>query len=147
MLLTFPMWRKTRICGCLIVQFFSGCNNSAQKTDNSALGDPKIDQVNVLNQGVNATSAKASAPVDPCTIMCRHSDRLACSGLAQCGESCRQLVALPDCAAEMAAALACFIKEPDDHWQCGDDGLAAIREGYCEREQAAYVNCLQRSEK
>lgn len=121
-----------------------GCSNRIAVTEKAEQAQFDTDQTKAPSQG---GKANVEAPADACAVMCRHSRRLGCAGLSHCGESCSRLVALTDCAMEMAAALGCFTKEGDDHWECGEDGLAAIRDGYCEREQAAYVACLQRSEK
>jgi hypothetical protein len=52
---------------------------------------------------------------------------------------------LPTCAAEMAAVLRCFQREPLAHWECTPDGQPAIKDGYCGGEQGRFVACAQRS--
>ena len=47
------------------------------------------------------------------------------------------------CSEPVAAFYACLQREPAAHWECGEDGIAAIREGYCEKEQERTVACME----
>ena len=38
---------------------------------------------------------------------------------------------------------ACLVREPVEHWECSDDGIAAIKEGFCEKEQEAAIGCME----
>jgi hypothetical protein len=38
----------------------------------------------------------------------------------------------------------CLAREPRPHWECDDDGMPAIKDGYCTAQQAALAGCLQR---
>jgi len=33
------------------------------------------------------------------------------------------------------------IREPVTHWECSDEKIAAIKDGFCQREQLAFVQC------
>lgn len=90
---------------------------------------------------VSATSAAATAP---CRTMCSHARELGCTGLSHCSESCAELLAAPECKAQLDVALGCMVREPREHWTCNEDGLASIRDGYCNAEQGAYIECLRR---
>lgn len=50
------------------------------------------------------------------------------------------------CSKEIGAALECFSKQPVEHWECGPEGLPAIKSGYCEAEQAASAECAKHAE-
>jgi hypothetical protein len=36
----------------------------------------------------------------------------------------------------------CFTERPVSDWECGDDGIAQVKEGRCDAEQGRYVECL-----
>lgn len=50
---------------------------------------------------------------------------------------------LTPCNDAMAAFYRCLLRQPEKNWECSDDGVAAIREGYCEKEQKHAVGCMQ----
>jgi hypothetical protein len=48
------------------------------------------------------------------------------------------------CSKELAAFQACLVKEPTAHWECEEEtGVAQIRSGYCEAEQALAGTCME----
>jgi hypothetical protein len=51
------------------------------------------------------------------------------------------MFALRACATPIENFVSCLAQQPLGHWECDEDGLAAIRDGYCEKEQAAIVAC------
>jgi hypothetical protein len=51
--------------------------------------------------------------------------------------------AIPQCRAEMQAALRCFAEQPSKNWECDTDGLPSIKEGFCDAQQEKYTNCMQ----
>ncbi|MET0794650.1 MAG: hypothetical protein ABW061_24225 [Polyangiaceae bacterium] len=85
------------------------------------------------------------AATDPCSVMCDHSRALHCNDVARCAENCAELVKQPLCKSELERALHCIVAEPRQHWECSEDGLAAIKVGFCDPEQAAYAACMERS--
>jgi hypothetical protein len=48
----------------------------------------------------------------------------------------------PLCHRETVAALRCFVHQPLPAWECGEDGVASMREGYCDAEQRRAVECF-----
>jgi hypothetical protein len=36
-----------------------------------------------------------------------------------------------------------MLREPIDHWECAEDGMGAIRDGYCNEEQGQAVACME----
>jgi len=51
---------------------------------------------------------------------------------------------IPGCTTQFERLYACLAAEPLAHWECAEDGVGAIRDGYCEKEQAAAVGCVER---
>jgi hypothetical protein len=79
-----------------------------------------------------------------CPALCARAAVLRCPGGAQCASRCQEMRALPGCGREMDAALRCFMALPTSGWECAADGLPSVKEGQCEREQAAVAACLGR---
>jgi hypothetical protein len=50
------------------------------------------------------------------------------------------------CRAELEAFYACLAGEPPDHWECAEDGVAVIRDGYCDKQQERFALCAERSD-
>ena len=42
----------------------------------------------------------------------------------------------------MGAFLACLAEQPASHWDC-NDGVAAIKPGYCESQQGNFAYCFE----
>jgi len=93
--------------------------------------------------------APAPAPAlpadDPCSKLCDRARALACPHGEGCAANCAEMRRLPTCAAEMAAVLRCFEREPLAHWECTPDGQPAIKDGYCDREQGRFVTCAEKN--
>jgi hypothetical protein len=47
------------------------------------------------------------------------------------------------CSDQMSKFLRCLVSEPVERWECGEDGVAAIREGFCDKEQEQAVGCME----
>jgi hypothetical protein len=47
------------------------------------------------------------------------------------------------CSEPLRAVLACFAKQQQSSWECDEDGNAAIKDGFCDTEQAAFARCAQ----
>ena len=43
------------------------------------------------------------------------------------------------CRAEMEAVMQCVIREPAKHWECSEQQIAAIKDGFCQREQLEFI--------
>ena len=41
--------------------------------------------------------------------------------------------------------LGCFAREPIGHWECNEEGEAAIKDGFCDAEQGKFVACAQKT--
>lgn len=88
---------------------------------------------------------RKTATADPeCANICRTTLALHCSKAAACVENCQAMVQSGVCSALMQAVLACFGKQPLERWECDEDGNAAIKEGFCNEEQATFAHCAER---
>jgi hypothetical protein len=89
-----------------------------------------------------------SAPVDPawrgaCEGSCNAGAPLHCAEQAQCVEHCLAGMHMPGCDGEILRFMACAAREPASRWECSD-GVAVLKDGACEREQAAVAECASR---
>lgn len=82
---------------------------------------------------------------DPCPELCSRSRELGCSNAERCADGCREMLAEKTCSDSLRLALRCFAAQPAAHWECGDNGMAAVKDGYCSAEQARYVQCIGRA--
>jgi len=49
----------------------------------------------------------------------------------------------PICSREVSELFKCLVRQPTKNWECDEDGIGAIRDPYCEKEQAKLVGCIQ----
>lgn len=82
-----------------------------------------------------------------CTKICQRSLDLKCEHGADCIPSCLSMASVADCSASFLAFYRCLEQEPLEHWRCDQDGIAAIREGFCDREQESAVGCIEHAVK
>jgi hypothetical protein len=87
-------------------------------------------------------------PVSPktesaCADICEHSRRLRCEHVDECKPQCIAMGSFTPCQDQFAAFYRCLAGKPDRNWECGDDGVAAIREGLCDDEQKNAVGCME----
>ena len=113
-------------------------NQAAPSTQQLAPVAPS--SANSAQAKIEPPSATVSAA---CEKICARSRQLKCSGLARCLPGCVEMAAIPGCVAPFASLYACLAAEPVAHWECAEDGVGAIRDGYCEKEQAAAAKCVE----
>ncbi len=90
-----------------------------------------------------SAASSTSAPPGACTALCEITQALKCGkSAADCQAACLPMLGVSPCGAEMNAVLACMLREPQPHWQCGSDGMAELRDGYCDAEQSAFARCM-----
>jgi hypothetical protein len=95
-----------------------------------------------------AAEAPPSAPAgklradSPCAAICARSTELRCSRASECEAVCAASMADELCVAEMAAATACMLKEPAKNWECNEEGVASIKDGFCMEQQGQAATCL-----
>jgi len=94
-----------------------------------------------------ASSARPALDVDDCNRICAAATQLGCTKSASCVPSCVAMErSTPECTAQLSSFFRCLASQSADHWECLEDGTGAIREGFCEAEQAAFAACLERNQ-
>ncbi len=83
---------------------------------------------------------------DQCSKICARSAPLACVGGSECQSFCEELGTSLACHEQMTSVLTCFAEQGTERWECAEQGLPALKEGYCSGEQAAYRNCRAKDE-
>lgn len=96
------------------------------------LAAPQSERVTV------SAEAKAS-----CSAVCERSKQLKCKNTDECLPNCLAMVSLTPCTKEISAMLDCTLREPIARWECAEDGVGAIRDGYCDEEQGKAVTCME----
>lgn len=91
------------------------------------------------------TGVPGSSPLkDRCDQICSRSRELACTRQERCVQGCLEMASIDACKDAFAKLYSCLAAEPVSHWECAEDGVAAIRDGYCEKEQADAARCVER---
>jgi hypothetical protein len=49
----------------------------------------------------------------------------------------------PICKAEVNRMYDCLLRQPVQNWECDENGVGAIRDPFCDKEQAAAVKCIE----
>ncbi len=83
------------------------------------------------------------APTAICQGICQRTKALGCGSVAECLSACAKVNDGSICAEEMSAFMDCALTHPAKHWECTDNGVAAIRNGYCDTQQLAFIRCAQ----
>jgi hypothetical protein len=78
-----------------------------------------------------------------CTAICERSRKLRCKNTAECEHHCQAMGLVTGCNEQMVALYRCLGEQTLDHWECAEDGVAAIRDGFCELEQEKAVACVE----
>jgi hypothetical protein len=105
-----------------------------------------------------AKPAPAPAPTDvrphgdpeverACADICEASAQLKCAHASDCMVNCLAMGTVTPCTSEMMAFYHCLLKQPIKNWECDDDGVAAIRQGFCDKEQEKAVLCMDKKVK
>lgn len=89
------------------------------------------------------TPEAARAVERSCTSICNRSRALGCARAGDCMSDCLAMAIGTPCVEEFASLYRCLMKEPVEHWECAEDGVAAIREGFCDDEQKKSVSCME----
>jgi hypothetical protein len=77
-----------------------------------------------------------------CGEFCSHTASLHCGTRETCEAACGSMLGARACQDRVQAFLVCVEKEPIAHWECVN-GLPAIRDGYCDAEQAQILECIK----
>jgi hypothetical protein len=93
------------------------------------------------SEGGTVGSADDDACVANCQLRARERH---CDHPEGCRDACTKLLHSQVCAGEQRAFMRCFLKEPSEHWQCGD-GLPSLDDQFCSKEQTTILNCLEKA--
>jgi hypothetical protein len=80
-----------------------------------------------------------------CEGICEISHRLKCKNAGECTSSCIAMGSLEPCTAATAAFYRCLRGHPAEHWECSSEGIASVKDGYCDAEQARAAACLAKA--
>lgn len=132
-----------------------------RKPEPASVAPPRSDASQASGTPANSEPANAAGPVLPagvaaevparepqsagslCRKLCDSSAQLRCKAADDCEHACRAMASGSSCQSELANFYRCLAAQPGSAWECVEDGSAAIREGFCETEQARFSSCLQ----
>jgi hypothetical protein len=115
--------------------------------------DPATDTAQAAQAAPLTSVAPADQPaaVEPppteavqrdCNAICQRSIELRCEHAEECLPNCVAAASATPCKHEFASFYGCLVTQPLENWHCEEDGVAAIREGHCEREQERALQCM-----
>jgi hypothetical protein len=78
-----------------------------------------------------------------CKGICERSRALHCARANQCKTSCLAMGAGTPCTPQFLAFYDCLTHQPLERWECDEDGLGAIRPGFCDEAQERAVRCME----
>jgi hypothetical protein len=118
----------------------------SETTRGTAQAIPAVAASAVASTAVPATSATSAAALsNQCRQICENSHKLGCKNARECEPNCAAMGSLRPCLETVTALYACLSAQPSGRWECAEDGVAAIREGYCEAEQEHAVGCMEKN--
>ncbi len=88
------------------------------------------------------TNEKTSDKTRKCEEICRIAVPLHCTHQDECVQGCESMASAPMCKAELNRMYDCLLRQPVESWECDENGVGAIRDPFCGKEQAAVVNCV-----
>jgi hypothetical protein len=131
-------------CGALLVWVGSDCTRGAPSFAAADAGAGVPSPSSSASAAAFADHVKVSAEVErACVDICGRSHELNCSRAGECQPHCMAMGSLTPCSATMMSFYGCLVGQPTKNWECGDDGVAAIRSGFCDSEQAKVVRCME----
>jgi hypothetical protein len=108
--------------------------------DNAASLDAAITAATApSNSGISVPVAVESA----CAQICNRSQQIHCANTTDCGQNCVAMAVLTPCGQEMQRFYHCLVGQPLANWECAEDGVGAVKQGFCDDEQRQAVDCMQ----
>ncbi len=135
---------------CLVLIHLSACTRGEARANAEGGASPTGSvgaQTSAL--GTSAVSSSGSlAPVSQnlqraCKDICDRSRRLKCTHVDECLPNCIAMASATPCSEEVAVFYECLNRQPLQNWECAEDGVAAIRDGFCNKEQGRAVGCME----
>lgn len=131
----------------LIVASYAGLGLAACASE--AAPDPaaKSALAPVVAPGPNPSASKATSTVSPaasvCVEVCNKTSSLHCKAEPDCARDCAEMTrAAAACASAMNGFMSCLSTQPLTNFECGPDGVAGIKRGFCGAEQDAAATCM-----
>jgi hypothetical protein len=78
-----------------------------------------------------------------CADICNISKPLSCRNARECVPRCESMASAPVCVVEIEGLFDCLRHQPTKNWECDEDGIGAIRDPFCGKEQARLAGCLE----
>jgi hypothetical protein len=137
----------------LLVVLALGCAKPVGDEPTQPVPATQVEPVTVTTSAPPRAPRPATAPaITPavngpsvrCRKACEPVHQLGCKLASECERSCREMLSLPSCQPEISAFFSCLSGHGVERWECLEDGTGAIRDGYCEREQAGFAACLEK---
>jgi hypothetical protein len=141
------------LIGVLLAAF--GCAKAKNEEPSPSAPAKQAEPVAVTTASLPAEPRAVTAPaITPaasghsarCRAACEPVYKLGCKLASECESSCREMMGMPRCREEIGAFFGCLSSQGAERWECLEDGTGAIREGYCEREQARFAACLEKND-
>lgn len=127
----------------------AGCKKAAIEQASAQSGDPVPSSASSVRAApLPGLTQSDQVPVsaeakESCRAICERSSQLKCKNTDECVPNCLAMASLTPCTAEIATMFGCILREPIAHWECAEDGVGAIRDGYCNDEQGKAVACME----
>jgi hypothetical protein len=93
----------------------------------------------------SANAAPTAGVSEHCHQICENSRKLGCKNMRECQPNCVAMGSLRPCLEMVTTLYACLSAQPSERWECAEDGVAAIREGFCEGEQERAIACMEKN--
>jgi len=90
-----------------------------------------------------ASEAEFTDAAAMCKSICRRSEPLRCKNGQECMLRCESMAGSPVCSVQVQDLFKCLLRQPTVNWECDEDGIGAIRDPYCDKEQSKLVACIQ----
>ena len=149
------LWRVARVA-VLALMAGTGCKatQNPQKDHNSTVAPvapmpraPTVKAAPPASTGSRVGEDRKALPTNDktrrCDEICRIAAPLGCPHQDECVNGCETMASASVCRAEMSRMYDCLLRQPVEHWECDENGVGAIRDPFCGKEQAAVVKCAE----
>lgn len=143
-------WKIVILSLCILCL---GCQ--ARKTDSADVAQPaaSVSETNIKSSPASVSGKTSNHPAEAnkplrqhvntlCQTLCNNTEPLKCGDKASCTEGCRHMADIPVCPEKAHGFIACLAREPAAHFECNEAGIPSIKDGFCDKEQQAFVTCV-----
>ena len=78
-----------------------------------------------------------------CADICAIAVPLRCRNARECMPRCESMASAPVCAVEVNSLFDCLVRQPIQNWECDEDGIGAIRDTFCGKDQGRLAGCIE----